>query len=338
MQYRLLKAANTLAYIALILLTAAFIGGELHWRLAIGALVISGVWLIVTGARMGHLLKTYFDVLSRLEVLLPALLGIGLALFALFRAHLPHLKALAAFELAAWALLLVRYRLNRRQYVRQGHGPMPARCWVSPPAAHLQAGDLLLTSGRVAAGLRESVGHSELVLRTHDGEMVSFSSYMGRGTVLHELDEYLSHLQPHGHYIALRLADALTNDQLDRTIEIAHEMVEENRRWRAETNARRRRFVDRLPLPRRGRERLYRLIRSDGYDWFGLFMGRIANHRWTCIGSCLELYDRVGVRTRPWGTGLLGFGTSVLDPIMPVRLLDDPTFRPLEQPQDPKAG
>jgi hypothetical protein len=47
-------------------------------------------------------------------------------------------------------------------------------------------------------------------------------------------------------------------------------------------------------------------------------MSRLAPHRWTCIGACLELYRRLGVPTDD-GTGLLGFGTSLLDPIMPVR-------------------
>ena len=35
--------------------------------------------------------------------------------------------------------------------------------------------------------------------------------------------------------------------------------------------------------------------RSAGYDWIGLFMGRLAPQRWTCIGACLELYRRLGV-------------------------------------------
>ena len=61
-------------------------------------------------------------------------------------------------------------------------------------------------------------------------------------------------------------------------------------------------------------------------------MGRLVDHRWTCIGACLELYHRLGVRTNPYGTGLLGFGSTLFDPIMPVRFLSDPAFRLLDVP------
>ncbi len=56
-------------------------------------------------------------------------------------------------------------------------------------------------------------------------------------------------------------------------------------------------------------------------------MGRTCENRWTCIGSALVLYHKLGVRTNPYGTGLLGFGTSILDPILPVRFLADPAFK-----------
>lgn len=55
-------------------------------------------------------------------------------------------------------------------------------------------------------------------------------------------------------------------------------------------------------------------------------MGRVAVDHWTCIGACLELYKRMGVRTNAYGTGLLGFGTTLFDPVMPVRFLSDPAF------------
>jgi hypothetical protein len=50
---------------------------------------------------------------------------------------------------------------------------------------------------------------------------------------------------------------------------------------------------------------------------------RLAQDRWTCIGACLDLYERLGVRTNPYGTGLLGFGTTLFDSIMSVRFLSD---------------
>ena len=44
-------------------------------------------------------------------------------------------------------------------------------------------------------------------------------------------------------------------------------------------------------------------LHASGYDWLGLFMGRLAPHRWTCIGACLELYRRLGVQHEPLRNG-----------------------------------
>ena len=93
--------------------------------------------------------------------------------------------------------------------------------------------------------------------------------------------------------------------------------------------SRRQRILDASRSPSRLRAALLSAAHTSGYDWLGLFMGRLAPHRWTCIGACLELYRRLGMPTNDYGTGLLGFGTSLLDPIMPVRFLSDPAFRVL---------
>jgi len=325
---RLLKAGDTLAYFGLGWLTWRFLDGELHWKLAVAAVGLGGAWLALTSLRMNHLFKTYFDVLSRLEVVIPSTLGAGLALFAVFDTHFLATRVLAGIELAAWGLLLHRYRSNRRHFVRQGHGPVPAGCWLSPPPDVLQPGDLILTSGLVAAGLRESVGHGESVVRARDGSPLSFTCRMDQGALLHGADEFLSGLRSrHGHYIVLRLREGLTREQGQRAEEIAREMIEENRAWCERANRRRGAIIARLPLPRSARDWLIRSWHASGYDWLGLFMGRLAPHRWTCIGACLELYRRLGVKTNPYGTGLLGFGTTLFDPIMPVRFLSDPAFR-----------
>jgi hypothetical protein len=333
--YSLLKAGDTLAYLGLGWLTWRFLDDELHWKLAVGAVVVSGAWLALTSVRTNHLFKTYFDVLSRLEFVAPLSLGVGLSLFAVLDTHIPATRVLAGIELTAWGLLFLRYRSNRQHFVRQGHGPVPAGCWLSPPADALQPGDLILTSGMVAAGLRESVGHGETLVRSRDGVLLSFTSRMDRGALLHSAEEFLAGLRSrHGHYIVLRLREGLTRDQVQRAEELVHEMIAENRAWCEQANQRRRKLIARLPLPRSGKDWLLRRLHASGYDWLGLFMGRLASHRWTCIGACLELYRRLGVRTNPYGTGLLGFGTTLLDPIMPVRFLSDPAFRLLA----PRAG
>jgi hypothetical protein len=183
----------------------------------------------------------------------------------------------------------------------------------------------------VAAGLRESVGHGETVLRAGDGTLLSFTSRMDQGALLHGVEAFTSSLRTHGHYIVLRLREGLAPEQVQRAEEIARAMIAENRAWAERVNRRRQAVLARLPLPAASRERLARTLQSSGYDWLGLFMGRLAPHRWTCIGACLELYERLGIRTNTYGTGLFGFGTTLFDPIMPVRFLSDPAFRLLSR-------
>lgn len=327
LRYRLLKAGDTLAYLGLAWLTWRFVDGELHWRLAIGATLLSAAWLALTALRHERLFATYFDVVSRLEVIVPAALGSALAGFALLDTRYLATRAAAALVLAGWAALALRYRANRARYTKLGHGPLPAGCRLDPPVEALAPGDLLLTSGRVAKGLREAVGHGETLVRLADGTLGSFTCLMDRGAVLHPAPALLADFRARGiHWIALRLRAGLTPEQTRRAEAIARAMLAENRAWAERTNGRRSAWLARLPLPARLRERLRRALHTEGYDWLGLFMGRVAPERWTCIGACLELYQRLGVHTNPYGTGLLGVGTTLFDPIMPVRFLSDPAF------------
>ena len=53
-------------------------------------------------------------------------------------------------------------------------------------------------------------------------------------------------------------------------------------------------------------------------------------NRWTCIGSVQELLWRMGITLdKSFGTGLLGAGTSVLDPIVVARFFDLKVYRDL---------
>jgi hypothetical protein len=217
------------------------------------------------------------------------------------------------------------YRRNQSRFKKQGYGPVPLNTWVSPPADVLRAGDLLLTSGRIAKGLHESVGHAEMVLEMADGKKMLFSSYMEKGTKIHPIEEVTKEGQK-GHYIGLHLKTPWNDEQKAQAAKIAQEMVEANAKWAAEENARIDKRVDFLPLPKTWKDTLKAKCQTSGYDWFGTFMGRTCDNRWTCIGSALVLYHKMGVRTNPYGTGLLGFGTSVFDPILPVRFLADPAF------------
>ncbi len=156
--------------------------------------------------------------------------------------------------------------------------------------------------------------------------MKLFSSYMDRGTFLHELD-LVTIKHEHGDYILLHLVQPWTDEQQARAAQIAQEMIETNKQWAAKENDKHKVIIDKLPLSAQQKAALEERLHVSGYDWFGTFMGRMAPDRWTCISGCLELYHRMGVTTATYGTGLLGFGTTIFDPIMPVRFLADPAFR-----------
>jgi len=328
MHYRILKFCVGLAYITLLVLTWHFFRGGLDWGFAAGALAVSGFWLLITRWQLGALLRTYFDTLSRLQVLIPFWVGLLLAGTALVSTDNPIIFGLALLLMSWWLYIYVSYRRNRRQFIKQGHGPLPKDCWINPPAEALQPGDLILTSGRMAGRLQESVGHGELVILNPNGMLSAFSCYMQQGAVLNGLAKLCRAWISKGeHYIALRLQAEFTPEQSQRATALACAMIAENQKWREKANRRRQALVARLPLPGSWRLWLLNKIKATGYDWPGLFIGTRAAERWTCIGSCLELYHRLGIKTRQYGTGLLGLGTGLLDPIMPVRFLADPAFR-----------
>lgn len=337
--YALVKAANTIGYLVMLHLTWRFLTHRLDWQLSTGCVVLSGCWLVLTRIKVDHLLQTYFDVLSRIEIQLPVVFGLVLSVVALIsHAYHPIVHVIAIGEMAFWIWIFVLYRRNKSKFKKQGYGPVPLHTWVSPPASELKPGDLILTSGNIAKELHESVGHAEMVLRKTDGELVLFSSYMDKGTCFHPLEE-LTGPSYKGHYIALHLRNAWTDEESARATHTAEKMVAADRQWAAEENERVARRISFLPLPESAKLHLRKIFHASGYDWFGTFMGRVAENRWTCIGACVELYKRMGVEINSYGTGLLGVGTTIFDPILPVRFLADPAFKLITTGGDsPKVG
>jgi hypothetical protein len=117
-----------------------------------------------------------------------------------------------------------------------------------------------------------------------------------------------------------------SEEQKAEATRIAQSMVETNRAWADKENIKLDRVIAILPLPVAVKQKLKEVFKVTGYDWFGTFMGRVAKDRWTCIGACIELDRRMGVPLNYYGTGLLGFGTTFFDPILPVRFLSDPAL------------
>ncbi len=328
MRFRITKFASGLANLMLVYLTWKLIAGELDWGLSFGAAAVSGLWLVLVGLRLRTLFNSYFDVFSRLYVLLPLTLGLVLSAMAMYAAPTTPLLVLSGCELLGLLGIYIAYRRNRSHYVRQGHGPLPENAWISPPSDAIMPGDLILFSGAMAKRLYESVGHGEIALQEPNGRMVAFSSYMEDGARFNDLKEVTSKRLKHGHYIVLRLRNQRFGIETNAlALSLAKRMLAQNIAWRDKQNAARRKCIERLWLPAAVRNWLFQRIAATGYDWTGLFSGLRATGRWTCIGACLELYYRLCIETMDYGTGLLGLGTGLFNPIMPIRFLSDPAFR-----------
>lgn len=329
---RLLKTCIALAQIALLVLSYRIFTNGFQLAEASTALGISAFWLALTWVRLGGLLRTYYDHLSRLQVVVPTALGIALtfgAAYASCKLNMLGLGYLAAAVFAGWNAVILRYVQNKALYKKQGHGPVPKETWVCPAAEALRPGDLILTSGRMAGRLHDTVGHAELVIADEGtGRLHTLTSYMETGTRVNRLDAVIQKLNQKGiHYIALRLKTPLTAEQNSHAVDLAERYSIANSKWRDKLNKRRARIISWLPLPQAAKDWLLKKTHATGYDWSGLFIGTRATDHWTCIAICIACLKEIGVPVGDYGTGILGLGTGLLDPIQPVRLLGDKAYR-----------
>jgi hypothetical protein len=322
------KFIETTAYAGLLAVSIKLGRGEVDTTVVAASLSLSAAWLTITALELRVLLRTYYDTLARLLIWMPMLIGSGLSGLAFHAAQSDAVRYLASAELTAWLFVYLLYRRNRNQYIDRKHGPLPAGTWVNPDARSIRPGDIILTSGRVSKRVRQNVGHGEIAYLNADGEMWCFSSYMEKGVIRQPLEKVLSKVIADGeHYIVLRLVQPWTEEQVVRAHQLVEQMYADNCVWRDEETIRRRNFVDSLPVSGKVREDLFAKIEPTGYDWFGLFIGVLHSNRFTCIGACVELNKRLGVEMNDYGTGVLGWGTGLLDPIVPMRLLGDPAYR-----------
>lgn len=325
---RLLKTSIVAFQIAFLWLSYRVFSGQIDNYVAGTALLVSGFWLALTSVRLNGLLRTYFDKLSQLQVMVPTICGVMLAGIALVCAKQIAFTLISALELLAWLAVYLAYRRNRANYITEGRGPVPKDTWVDPDAEALMPGDLILTSGRMAARLHTSVGHAELVIPGESGRLHTVTSYMENGTIINRLDALIKRLRADKiHYIALRLRTPFNKEQLSCAPELARQALEANGAWRKQSNEKREACINRLPLPKSWKSCLIKKTHATGYDWVGLFIGTRAKNRWTCIALCVEILKKLDVKINDYGTGLLGLGTGLLDPIQPVRLLGDKAYR-----------
>ncbi|MBY0359429.1 MAG: hypothetical protein K2W82_15610 [Candidatus Obscuribacterales bacterium] len=363
MLYRLEKFAVATAHILLagIVLLAFF--GQMSWSQFLATtLVVTALRQAVTWIRLTQLLKTFEDNLSRMQILLPACVGLAVCVLSLLL--LPNLvcKVSATALLAGWAGTLLLYRRRRSEFIRFGHGPLPKDVWLNPPAEAMREGDLILTGGRMAARTHNSVGHVEIVIKGRKGRLMSHTAYMEKGVVMHTARAVVAmEHKLNEHFVVLRLRQPLTAEQSARAIEIAEDMLARNEAWREADTKRRHNFVRKawfIParlkawlldkdslceLLKQGEQLakqqqkpsywlgfkvwLQRRVWPTGYDWYGQYTGFIHQDRWTCMGVVLETLQRLNVPIRNYGTGMLGLGTGLLNPLLPIRLLSDPCYR-----------
>jgi hypothetical protein len=325
MHYRLLKFLHGTAYIAAAMVTISWFRGLTDWRLGAGSLAVSALWLLLTAIDLRHLFRTYFDVLSRLAVLVPLTLGSALSALGFFFVPEGASQMVAVGLLCLWGVVYLRYRHNRLLFQQEGHGPLPEGAWINPPAEALEPLDFVLTGGMVADTLHESVGHSEAIVPAPDGSHLLFSSYMDRGLVF----DPTSTLAAEEIYVVARQTVTPCAERLALAYPEACIMIEQSAGWAKQAQAARNERLRKLAwiLPQSFPALVNKKFPITGYDWVGLFSGRNAPDHWICITSNLELLHRLGVATKRFGVGLLGFGTGLLDPIQPVRVLTDPAFR-----------
>lgn len=328
MLYRIQKGAVTTAHLALMVLLVLTFLNVMPWSAATGYLIVSGAWLVMTAVRLPQLLRAYEDRIARMQVMIPGLFGLAATLLAVIAAKWWAPVMVAVAELWGWGAVYSNFDKRSKHFMVQGHGPLPNDTWMSPDLEALQEGDLILTDGRMAARTRNSVGHVELIVKGRDGKLMCFSSYMEKGVVMHTLralialERRLKH-----HYVIIRLRTPFTPEQSAKATELAEAMLARNAAWRKSAVARRTAMVSRLPLPESWRKTVLKKTMPTGYDWSGQYTGFIHEDRWTCMGACLDVLKGVGVEMNEYGTGLLGLGTGLLNPLMPIRLVRDPAYR-----------
>ena len=330
--FRFWKTAKAVANILMIFITWRWYESGLGSEIAVGCLLLSAMWLALSFGQMAYLLRSYTTILSRLQVHLPLWFGLFLSGLALLNTTSLLISVLSVASLLGWVSVYVRYRINKRNFEKQGHGVLPAGIMINPPFEILPPGAILLMTG-IADVIHEAVGHGEIVIP--DGEKKwAFSTYMKYGTVINPLEEVLPRRAKHGITVARVPVVPWTEEDCKLSLMQARAMQRQNKEWVVRRQIGREKLICGLPLPAVLKNALRKFLDQrfaiTGYDWFGLFLGRIKMNHWTCIGSVQELLWRMGkTLDQYFGTGLLGAGTSILDPIMPSRFFDLKCYRDL---------
>lgn len=286
-------------------------------------LTLGSTLVVATLPQFIFLLRTYSNIFSRLQMRTDIILGIPLAAAAVYFGPDLLVRAGGIASIVAWVVMYYEWRKRAAVFEKQGTGPLRADTWVNVDAEAIKAGDMILTSGRMAALMRQSVGHTEICI-PYEGRLVLFSSWFETGACINEVAR-ICKPSDRNHYIVRRPVTPWTLTQLIAAEAVANVMLEQNRAAAERIRLRRER------MPRMICDFFNRKWAPTGYDWKGIYNGKRRFDRWTCSGIFLEVCWRIGVDigNEQLGAGIAGLNTGWLDPLNAEDLRGLKTWRTL---------
>ncbi len=329
MLYRLQKFFVSSTHVALIVLLVVTICGAMPISASLSFALISVGWLLLTLVQLKELLSRYEDRLMRRQVQVPAVIGMLLCALALMIYPSWLSAGLASLSLAGWWFVNWRYRLAGEDYVQVGAGYLRKDVWVNPPIDVIPEFALVATDGRMARRAKNSIGHSELVVKDPDGKLWVASSYIEKGVVLHTLRAFIAtERKNEENYIVLVPTVSPTATQSARGWELAKKTKDANKKWRDEENESRKWWFTLFFVPAQISAWLVAKAMSTGYDGIGKWWGRKRANRYTCMAHNLLIAEEVGMPVGEYGTGAFGI-CGEANPLLPIRFLKDPAWRVL---------
>lgn len=329
MLYRLQKFFVSSTHVALIVLLGFTICGKSPISASLSFALLSAVWMALTLVQAKELLSRYEDRLMRRQVQVPMWLGLILCALALM--IYPNLASflVSAFSLGGWWLIGRWYAQTGEDYVQVGAGYLRKDVWLNPPADVIPEFALVATDGRMARRAKNSVGHSEFVVRDPKGKLWVASSYIEKGVVLHTLRAFIKTEQKNKeNYIVLVPTVTPTPAQSARGWQLAQETETNNKKWRDEENESRKWWFTLFFVPARLSALLLAKAMSTGYDAIGKWWGLKRANRYTCMAHNLLIAEEVGLPVGEYGTGAFGI-LGEANPLLPIRFLKDSAWRVL---------
>jgi hypothetical protein len=332
MNYRLWKFCYSTSAVLLFVILALVGFGYMRGFSDVWLVGISLAWLKLGATAFRGYKQAFEDRLMRRLVQIPLVVGstVAVAGFAVSIASGGVFTSLLALvAMGCWLAVYMRLNDQSMLYDTVGSGYLAKSVWLNPPIEVIPDGALILTDGRMARRAKNSVGHSELVVRDEKGKLQVASSYIETGVVMHTLRAFIAvERKSKENYIVLVPREPLTEAQSAKLFATAEQVLQANKLWRDRENERRTWLFNKLPVPAKWRAWLFKYAMSQGYDPLGKYWGGERKDRYTCMAHNLHLLRAAGVPVGSYGTGAFGL-VGEFNPLVPVRLMHDPAYRVL---------